>query len=431
MKCNILVLAVVMLILSLLAGCASNGINIRTSPSSAKISLYAKKDMIFEGTSDLIDYKLNSSIVKQIFENENRTKLGIVVEKTGYRPYFRFMNLSKASFGQVEVEPVRQINLEALDTDLQLDVDPSSATGAKISFYSRIEDAKLGRNPISFPLGESLGGTFDIDKLKEDFNEFYNKYNSQIKFREDTSITLPWKASYTTATASTSFSKIKAIRVEAEDFLPKFEDFAVIPGRNNTKLIQLKKMNTVLKVLSDIDGVEIEDTKPESSFGYLGKTPLVRQFSYKECTREVSYKNEMKVPLILRAYKAGYIDQKIEVNVPFGEEISIKVSLKPRTNQITFQSDPEGVHVYVLRKKKETQYVKDESGSGKWEEKEVQVEKHLGTTPFTYAIDASDPLEHDDLLRYKKTGYVDAEDHFAIGVGSYLKVLTPAVVKER
>jgi hypothetical protein len=421
----------IILSICLQAGCTSNVFSVRTSPSAATVKIYAKGGMIHEGVSDITDFEINDKNKKQVYGDSKDSELGIAIEKQGYRSVFFFLPLN-----QDKKDPgLKKISLEALDTDIQVDVDPP---GAKASFYESKSVAKKARGEgrVSIPLGESFGGNGspdNVDAYKE-FAEFYSKYNSQIKHRTDSSVTLPWKQSYTSSTARSAFNNVRAIRIEAEDYLPIIEEFTIEPGKNNTKLFQLKKMNTVLKVLSDIEGVEIEDT---DNFGYIGKTPLVRQLSYKECTRDEKFSEDSKVTMTLRAYKAGYIDQKVPVAIPWGEESTVKVSLKPRTSQITFQSDPEGVHVYVKRDKKETQFVKNDDGKSEWQEKKIYIEKHLGTTPFTYTMDASDPLEHNDSLVYKKPGYVDPDEkdsnknRFAIGINSYHKVMVPAAVKER
>jgi hypothetical protein len=431
MKFGSLFYLIVAVSICMLTGCTSNTFTVRTTPSGASVKIYAKGGMIHEGISDIVDFQVNEKNKKQVYgDKDKEAQLGIAIEKNGYRPIFHFLELTSDK----KDPELKKFNLEALDTDIQLDVDPP---GAKAIFYENKFLAKKGREGrIKIPLGEIFGGNgpSDVNAYKE-FAEFFSKYNSQIMFRSESNITLPWKQSYTSATARSAFSNVRAIRIEADDHLPIIEDFSIEPGKNNTKLYQLKKMNTVLKVLSDIEGVEIEDT--DAGFGYLGKTPLVRQFSYKECTRDEKFLDDNKVPLVLRAYKAGYIDQKIKVDIPWGEEITAKVSLKPRTSQITFQSDPEGVHVYVKRKKKETQYVKTDEGKSEWQEKEIYIEKHLGTTPFIYTMDASDPLEHNDSLVFKKPGYKDpdedqeAKNRFALGINSYHKVMVPAVVKER
>jgi hypothetical protein len=421
---------VIVLSIFLQAGCTSNAFSVRTTPSAATVKIYAKGGMIHEGISDITDFQINDKNRKQVYGDNKETELGIAIEKQGYRSIFFFLKLN-----QDKKDPdLKKFSLEALDTDIQVDVDPP---GAKASFYESKSLAKRARGEgrVIIPLGESFGGNGPdyVDAYKE-FAEFYSKYNSQIKHRADSSITLPWKQSYTSSTARSAFNNVRAIRIEAEDYLPIIEEFTIEPGKNNTKLFQLKKMNTVLKVLSDIEGVEIEDT---DNFGYIGKTPLVRQLSYKECTRDEKFSEDSKVTMTLRAYKAGYIDQKVPVAIPWGEESTVKVSLKPRTSQITFQSDPEGVHVYVKRKKKETQFVKKDDGKSEWQEKEIDIEKHLGTTPFIYTMDASDPLEHNDSLVYKKPGYTDpdganeAKNKFAIGINSYHKVMVPTPVKEK
>jgi len=412
-------------VLCTVIACSRTQLTIRTDPTGASIKLYSKSGLIHEGASDIVDYNFDDLNQQQVFGDNTSGTLGLAIDKKGYRPFFGIKNVVKGEQNHTDI-----IKLEALNTDIQLDVDPP---GAKAILYESLQAAEAGSHTngvVSIPLGESFSGDYAPQYVVDNFPDFARKYKSQIKFDFSPELTLPWGASYTENTARAELAKVKAIRVEAEDYVPKVEEFSIRPGQSIVKSYRLKKMNTVLKVLGDSEGIEIEDTMPAPAvnFGYMGKTPLVRQFSFQEAMRETEFRNSRAVKLKLRAYKAGYVDQKIDVTIPWGEETTVKVSLKPRSNQITFQSDPDGVHVYVVRKKTEERYIKEDN---KWEKTEIKVYKHLGATPFTYTDDPADPLEHNDEIVFKKPGYDEASDNFALGISSYHKVLRPEKVKER
>ena len=416
--------ALLLLMVFILAGCSSTSISLRTEPSDANVKFYSKEGMIYEGRSNIYNYQIDKRYDEQVFKDLKQAQLGFVIEKQGYRPLFGIMSVLK---GQ-EIKP-NTIKLDNLNTEISFDVDPP---GAKAILYPSIEDARKDKGMrnkgrvVSIPLGESFGGNYQDYQLDQ-FPDLKNKYNSQIHFETDYILTLPWKQSYTEETARAELTKVKAIRLEAEDYVPEIKEVSIRPGQSTVIAYKLKKMVTTLKVLSEPDGVEIEDTTKGENYGYLGKAPLARQFSYQEAIRDRN-REDNKVHLTLRASKPGFVDQRVEVAVPWGEEQTVKVTLKPRSSQISFQSDPDGVHVYVKRKKKDTRFDK---AKGEWAEDDVPVLKHLGTTPFTYYMDPEDPLEHNDELVFKKTGYKDNDDRFAVGVNTYHKVMTPEVIKER
>ena len=136
----------------------------------------------------------------------------------------------------------------------------------------------------------------------------------------------------------------------------------------------------------------------------------------------------MKVFLTLKFTKDGYVEDFQNVAIPLGEEMTVRVNLNPRAQQITFQTDPPEAHVYLQRTKEAKQW---NEGIGTFEINKIPYNKHLGTTPFTYYMDPSDPLEHGDQIIYRKSGYKDAAVHFVQGVSNYHQVLTPENIKER
>jgi hypothetical protein len=414
-----------LLLSSVSAGCSTTTMSLRTEPASALVKFYSHAALIHEQQSNIIDFKFEKQFLDEVFKDEQQTaELGLVIEKQGYRPLFRVLTVRKGQDTRPEL-----INLEKLNTEISFDIDPP---GAKAILYASIEDARRDkgmRDPGKvkmIPLGEVFGGSRKESEFMR-FPELKAKYSSQIQFAEDFMLTLPWSAAYTDETANMKIVTVRAVRLEAEDYVPQVKEISIRAGQSNVFVYKLEKMITTLKVLSELEGVEIEDTTKDENYGYLGKAPLVRQFSYQEAMRDRN-REDNKVHLTLRASKTGFADQKIDVAVPWGEEQTVKVTLKPRSSQISFQSDPEGVHVYVRRTKIDTRYDKT---TGEWRESEVPVLKHLGTTPFTYYMDPEDPLEHNDELVFKKTGYKDNNDNYAIGVNTYHTVMVPEVIMER
>ena len=118
----------------------------------------------------------------------------------------------------------------------------------------------------------------------------------------------------------------------------------------------------------------------------------------------------------------GYEEEYKEVEANFGENKAVRIQMKRQAKEITFQSDPPEAHVYVERYS--TREVFDEE-TRELTEKKLQHWKHLGTTPFTYYMDPSDPLAHDDQLKFSKPGYVDVLELFKSGVYNYHRVLEP------
>ncbi len=219
------------------------------------------------------------------------------------------------------------------------------------------------------------------------------------------------------------------------------------PGRDTTILIPMKPIITRLQVISNPPGAIVEDIN-DGGFGYLGETPLIRNFNWEDVQnwrakqsvkrgRHLSrdgkfyenYKTFSAMHLNLRISKAGYDDVYLKnLRIPIGQERAFRKDLMRLASQINFASDPQGVHVYVERKLDKEVY--DES---KNTVKTVQVKfkKHLGTTPFTLNIDPNDPIRHGEKLIFEKSGYVKANMDFASGNQSYHQVMTPERVKER
>jgi hypothetical protein len=166
---------------------------------------------------------------------------------------------------------------------------------------------------------------------------------------------------------------------------------------------------TTLTILSDPEGADVHDVSP-AGFGYLGKTPLERNFTVGEVQTWVARRTEKgraamfdSVLLELKISNKGYDDVFLQnIRIPIGEKRAFQETLDPVLTEISFDSDPEGVHVYVVRTIKKDILNQE---TGVISSTPVQVERHLGQTPFTLKPDPSDPLLHGDGLLWKKSGY--------------------------
>jgi hypothetical protein len=129
--------------------------------------------------------------------------------------------------------------------------------------------------------------------------------------------------------------------------------------------IPLSPVITTIRVQSTPSGADVEDVE-ESGFGLLGKTPLEYKFNYPDLKRWASKKRVVKkqgeeevlqdfvgadyVILTLKISKPGYEDTFIKnISVPIGEERAFTRNLREQIMKISFDSDPAGATVYVLR----------------------------------------------------------------------------------
>ncbi len=218
------------------------------------------------------------------------------------------------------------------------------------------------------------------------------------------------------------------------------------PGRDTTILIPMKPVITRLQVISNPPGAIVDDIN-DGGFGYLGETPLIRNFNWedvrnwqaKQSVRRGSYEKQGKqhetvisfsaLNLKLRISKAGYEDVYLKnLRVPIGQERAFRKDLRKIVSQINFASDPQGVHVYVERELEKEVYNVE---NNKLTTVPVQFKKHLGTTPFTFNISPNDPIKHGEKLIFEKSGYINATMHFALGNDSYHQVMKPEKVMER
>ena len=252
--------------------------------------------------------------------------------------------------------------------------------------------------------------------------------------------TTPFTLEMTASAAAMVTNTVSIARVFLEGYVadPSWINrvVAVPAGRNTTTNIALAPILTTIEVLTEPEGADIEDIEP-SGFGYLGVGPLRRSFTYEDLRNWASKRRVVKaqgaeptllnvagfdaIQLTLRISKSGYDDTFLRgISIPIGESRSFHRALSPRVEQIRFMSDPPGTHVFVLRFTIKDTY---DEATGTLRQQRVNEEKYLGTTPFTYNIDAADPLLHGERLIFRKSGLNDQVIIYSSGEVTYFVVM--------
>ncbi|ARU54514.1 hypothetical protein OLMES_0410 [Oleiphilus messinensis] len=411
-----------------LYGCSSTQIAIKTKPPGAEVRLINNQGQLKAKVVSDVSYKIENSNDYFTQDGVETTWVHALATKEGYRPGVK--TLAGIRNGEKN-DGLAIIALDKLDSTIAFETSPP---GAKITFYQNKDEARtdwnsnkalpllskeyvpLARNNANLP--PNISRTIELveDHLKD---VDYTADPVHRKF-----INTPFHQQYTADTVNQEFANIGAVKVEKEGYLPVIKEISIKGGESNVFAFQLQPWTTSLKVISEPEGVEIEDIARGTAFGYMGETPLIRKFTYDETAeRKSTFWPRQKIMLMLRATKAGYEDEHVQVEIPFGEEIPIKVSLKRQSSEITFQSDPAGAHVYV--KRIASRQVYDQS-SGKLKDVPLVHWKHLGSTPFTYYMDPADPLLHGDVLKFERSGFkVDQAETYKAGVVNYHRVLVP------
>ena len=210
-----------------------------------------------------------------------------------------------------------------------------------------------------------------------------------------------------------------------------------IPPKENTTInIPLTPIQTTLRVFTEPDGATVEDIE-ESGFGYLGTTSLDRVFTYEDIKKWAKKRVVRKqgqepilqdlagfdaIEITLRISKSGFDDTFFRnTKIPIGEERSFQRILKPKSTQIRINSDPAGAHVFVVRFTEKEIY---DENTGQLKRERVGEEKYLGTTPFAYNIDKSDPLIHGERMIFRISSVPrDTIIRYSEGQATYFVVL--------
>ena len=424
----------------LMTGCASTKISLKTNPPGADVVLIniegEQKARTRSNTSFTVnieeDFFSDNNVMgvdMSLIGDKETALVPAVITKENYLPKLHIYEMIRGD----KNEKTRVVDLEKLNSTITLETDPP---GAKIYFFASKEDAinfyntnqKRRVKPSSFlekDAVQNLNSRYSNSrKINDILSSYLEDLDQSTKRREADSIITPFTQKYTSNTVSRDFNGLKVALIEKKGYLPIVEDIAFKAGESNFYSFKLSPWSTKLTVISEPEGIEIEDFRKNTSFGYLGSTPLIRPFSYDEVSGE--RKDEFwfgrKIKLALRATKAGYEEKIIRVDVPFGEEITTRIKLDELASAINFQSEPPGSHVFVKREIVKQEY---NSQQDKMIDSKLTHWKHLGVTPFTYAQDPSDLLEHKDSLKFSLPGYVDGTDYFKSSVASYHLVLEP------
>lgn len=411
---------------ALITGCASTQFSIKTKPPGANVVLInwegEQKATTRSNTAHSIE------IEEDYFNGTvQSTPIAAIITKENYLPKLHLYSVTRG--GKNEDTPV--VGLDKLNSTITLETDPP---GAKMYFFESKEDAinfykpSNRAQPKSFlekdvvaSLSKRYNNTRNINEILGDYLEDLD--HSMVR-KESNHIVTPFNQNYTSNAVTNEFSDLKVVVIEKDGYLPIIDEVSFKPGESNFYSFKLTPWSTKLTVIGDPEGIEVEDLRQGTSFGYLGSTPLIRPFNYDEVSgeRKSDFWFGKKIKLALSASKAGYESKVFVVEIPFGEEITKRIVLEKLSDNISFQSEPPGAHVFVKR-----DITKEEYDSANDQMKEVTLThwKHLGVTPFSYTQDPSDMLEHKDTLKFSLPGYEDGADSFKSSVSNYHLVLEP------
>lgn len=381
-----------------IAGCSTPTLIVKSDPTGAQFLL------VSTGIKGVTDQTV--VLPPETFGANSVRDESILYEKEGYRARTVKVTLRD---GAENITDPEVITLEPLTTKLSI---TSSPPGALVMFD--IDDEGLQ---------QLLGMTREEFRLSG------------------------WKTSFVTpqeftcteneAKALSDRLKIKAVQLEGYWLSPVQDPrsgFALGKaiklklGETTQISISLVPIVTSLKVMTDPPAAAVEDLT-EAGFGFLGETPLSRDFPWLDVVlwgeRKGINRNRVMletVSLTLKVSKVGYLDDVFDVKIPVGQERAFKKNLKPVPARIAFESDPPGANVYVKRRSTERQW---DPAASAFRDVSVEVNKHLGTTPFTLNSDPTDPLIHGEVVQFEKTGYESAQAYYALGLLHYHVTLHP------
>jgi hypothetical protein len=426
MKKNTILLALIVSLAGL-AGCTPTLLSVRSEPPGANAML--ERAGVQTKTDDELE------VPEQFFAGDVDRRGDVLrVTKAGYREARIPLTLEKGKEHDLPPRNDRQatvrggvIILDAIDTSLRVDSNPRGVA------------VWLGLSDVS----------------PADAQEELEALGWRTQF------TTPAQFKCTAKEAKALHGRLVLMGAELEGYRPTGPFRALSngpvpveldPGQSNALTLPMQPLITTVRVETSPPGVIVEDIS-DGGFGYLGETPLVRNFNWEEVQQwaarqtvsrggQLVERDDGKVVtvgasdidfeainLTLRLSKAGHRDVFLRgLRIPIGEERAYRKDLKEELHQIHFASEPEGVHVYVEREADREVY---DEATHTLSLKKVTYKKHLGATPFTLNVDPSDPLRHGETLLFEKTGYRSARIPFAAGNDAYHQVLTPERIRER
>ncbi len=290
-----------------------------------------------------------------------------------------------------------------------------------MSFYASETDAQHKRNPIPVPLDETVSAAADSSV----------RFLSQLGIAIGQERTTPMRLLCSASTARRFFSSIRFVRIEREGYVPLVEPFTVEPGVTTSIERNLVLAEVTLNIRSSPSGAVVEDWRA-AGFGKLGETDLQRVITYDELVRRPEFLRAGRLTLNLRAFKEGHGEwTRDNIQIPLGDTYELEFHLPPRMISVRIDSEPAGASVYVMRTLRSDDLADRDPDSG--EGRDVEFKRHMGTTPFTYAIDASDPqaLNHGDRVFFEKEGYRSTMVRYVRGAAVLHGKLDPERPAER
>lgn len=355
--------------LSVLQGCASTLV-IKSNPSQADVKL------LKSGVSGRTDSVIR--LPPGVFGGATQITETLLLQKPGYRDVSLPVTLRRGAKNKTKPEIV---GLDRLDTTLVIMSEPS---GAFITFSLPADQLPIDWKP-GFRTPTELLCTAD---------EAEGLVASRLG--------------------------MKTVEMEGYERLPVGDGrpgpIRLAPGEKTTLVVPLRPTITTLKVNTAPQGAFVEDTA-DGGFGYLGETPVTRNFTWEDVAVWADKKNIRTfsaVSVTLRISKSGFRDIVSKVSIPVGEERSYVRALQPLAERIHFTSDPPGASVFVERSR-------DEGN------KPSSYLETLGTTPVTRAIEPADPFRPGDRFVYRKSGFAEVVIEFVEDDYSYHVVLEPTI----
>ncbi len=384
------------LFVALLSACSSTVLTLKSNPPGAQVVLKNS------GVSVITDQKI--TLESSVFpDGADQVLEKLIFEKEGYRTVEFEKRLFKGK------ENVIGIDFEEINTFLKIDSSP-------VSIRIKFEGAGLPKDwPEEFTTPIKLACTDKEARSLKGLRLFVDDDNGYLPVGEYRGL-----------------------------FSPDGYSLKLKPDFSNELNIPLKPVVTTLQVATTPAGAIIEDIS-SGGFGYIGESPVIRNFNWEdvvqwsekrkfannaaESDRDRKRLSRSYIYLDLRITKPGFEEAYLRrLRLPIGEERSFHKNLTERISNISFASDPAGVHVYVQRAREKEIY---DQKTGQFDTVNVDYNKHLGTTPFTLNIDPNDPLKHGEIFLFKKTGYKDDFMRFAEGNDQYYQVMKPENIKER
>ena len=416
------------LLILTVSACSKTTMTVKSNPPGAQVVMKAT------GITAVTDSKLELP-EEEVFGRKESTSEVLIFTKEGYKALEKEVWLFKDKKNNITVD------LEEYNTFLEI-----KSTPAPIHIHFVPSDVS---RPISW-----TGSDADWKNSEAYWSLLPKDWPKEFT----TPISL--KCTEKEAKALSSY-QMRVVLEDVKGYLPTGDYRSLIdvgysfssnlkPNFKNKMNISLKPVVTTLQIISEPEGAVVEDIST-GGFGYLGTTPLVRNFNWEDVvlwsdrittaseSARVGNKelvgNKRKrlfgssLYINLRLSKSGYQDTYLRrLRLPVGEERSFHKNMNALNYSLTFASDPAGVHVYVKRDREKETYNQEE---GEFVTKVVSFNKHLGTTPFTINLDPNDPLIHGDELIFEKSGYNAGSLDFAEGEANYYKVMVPVNIMER